>query len=68
MSIKVVELDSNYLYRYIGDDELEFIRRNGVIYSKNPMGTYFTTLFTNDSQKAMMYLSLSSPPRYRISY
>lgn len=59
-------LRTPYIFRYIGSSELDFIVRNGIIYSYNPRGTYWTTLLTDDPHEAQRRLSLPKPPLYRI--
>ena len=60
-------LKTPYLYRYIrSDNELNFVKKNGIIYSFNPIGTYWTTLLTSDPKYAQQRLSLPEPPLYRI--
>jgi len=59
-------LKTPYIFRYIRSSELDFIVKNGIIYSYNPRGTYWTTLLTDDPHEAQRRLSLRSPPLYRV--
>ena len=46
-------LKTPYLYRYIrSTSEFNFVVKNGIIYSFNPAGTYWTTLLTDDPKYA----------------
>ena len=58
--------DSGYLYRYIDKKELCFILKSGIVYSINPAGTYWTTLFTDESIIARNLLAISKKELYRI--
>ena len=58
--------DSGYLFRYVDDKELCFILKNGFVYSTNPMGTYWTTLLTDDPYVARDKLAIDKDPIYRI--
>lgn len=62
----VTILETLFLYRYVSEDEFQFIKDNGIIYSTNRVGTYFTSMFTNDANDAIKYLSLSNAPSYRV--
>jgi len=60
-------LKTPYLYRYIRSvNEFDFVMKNGIIYSFNPKGTYWTTLLTDDPKYAQQKLSLPQLPLYRI--
>jgi len=59
-------LKTPYIFRYISDNELNFIKRHHAIYSYNPLGTYWTTLLTDDPNYAQRMLFLKSPPKYRV--
>ncbi|EZQ06654.1 MULTISPECIES: hypothetical protein [Acidianus] len=56
-----------YLFRYISSDaEYEQIKRQGVIFSRNPVGTYWTTLFADDPITVQRLLALPRRPKYRV--
>lgn len=65
-SPRITVLDSPFLFRYVSENEFEFVRRNGFVFSLNPVGTYYTTLLTNDPADAQRYLALSYKPRFRV--
>jgi hypothetical protein len=58
--------NSEYIFRYIGENEFQFIRENGFIYSYNLLGTHWTTLLTGNADKATDYLALESRPKHRV--
>ncbi|BAB67030.1 hypothetical protein [Sulfurisphaera tokodaii] len=59
--------DSGYLYRYVDRAELCFILKNGIVYStKNPKGTYWTTLFTDSPSIARNWLAVDKSEFFRI--
>lgn len=56
-----------YIYRYIvSENEANFIRRTGIVFSTNPYGTYWTTLYTDDKSEARRLLALKADPKYRV--
>ncbi len=58
---------TSFLFRYItSKKEYEFIRRHQLVYSTNPLGTYWTTLLTNDANEAQKLLALNKTPLYRV--
>ncbi len=56
-----------YIYRYIrSDSEIRFIKDTKIVFSTNPYGTYWTTLYTDDENEAQKLLALPGAPKYRI--
>ena len=53
-------------YRYVGEQEKDFIEKNAMIKSKSSRGTYFTTNRHSSAAEAQQELALSRPPEYRI--
>ncbi len=56
-----------YIFRYItSESEANFIRSKNIVFSTNPYGTYWTTLFTDDKREAQRLLALRNTPKYRV--
>ena len=57
---------STVFYRYVNQEERDFIEREGMIKSRSSRGTFFTTRRYDTSAKAQKDLALERPPKYRI--
>ena len=67
MSVPFTIKNTRYLFRYVSSHtEFDFIEKNRIIYSMNPMGTYWTTLITEDPLEAKRLLALPKIPHYRV--
>jgi hypothetical protein len=56
----------HYLFRYVRRKEADFIKNKNIIYSINPYGTYWTTMYTDDPMTAKCLLALDYEPEFRV--
>lgn len=54
-----------YLYRYVGQEEMDFILRTGIIQSKSPK-TFYTRDYYTSASEAQRRLAMSSRPKFRV--
>ncbi|ARM76948.1 hypothetical protein [Acidianus manzaensis] len=63
---RVSIFNTKHLYRYVDQNEFDFIKKHRIIYSHNIIGTYFTTFFTNSKDDAHQYLRIKKEQIYRV--